>query len=409
MSLQIGRCGTDFTFRNPSAYQVSARDYEFSGWINAGSVTLAQIARDQLNGLTDGDEPVVPVVASWDTSLSGWYRINGVSVDARPGFFDRGVFEWSVSATRVGSGTACRVESFVNGASRTTAHSVTDVDWHAVPSSAEGYPSKWVAYTARTGPGGTVQFYRSEFYGNAGTYQWYITPSGYYSAGCTIKVDDYLVVGKNNQNFASSWEISNGLLKVGPGSTGTIAVTAPGSTPGSWGTAKEYDLGYFSGSFQSFAASTVQFVRVLKNEPQECVLRLVLATTTASNRPTYLNVDIQLKRGDRLARVTMTSPSSLAWGIKTDASTAGTAISDGGYVETADDGDGNRGMVVSSTAFTTSLGGPSMLYLTSAGTVIDLGVGVEYGGTGSADPERETDLRDQYFAVMAEQQRIVAY
>ena len=185
-------------------------------------------------------------------------------------------------------------------------------------------------------------------------------------------------------------------------------MTGPGSTPGSWGVAKEYDVGYFSGSFQSLAASTVQFVRVLKNEAQECVLRLVLGFTTASARPTYLNVDIQLKRGDRLARITLSSPSSQAWGIKTDASTAGTSIT-GGYVETSDDADTNRGVVVSASAFTTSLTGPSMLYLTSAGTVIDLGVGVEYGGTGSADPERETDLRDQYFAVMAEQQRVVAF
>lgn len=405
MTLQIGRCGTDFTFRNPSAYQVSGQEYEFSGWINAGTEALAKVARDQLLGLSDRSEPEVPVVYSQDTSLNGWYRVNSVTVTPQPGFWERGVFEWSISASQIGRQGVHRAQSLVGGDARATGHAVTPVYWHTHPSDVDGYPARFAAYTSRVGPGGTVYYYESGFYSTLLQYDYNLDPADWYDMAATVKVDGYTVQGFRHQTSAT-WEASNGILKVEPGTGGLLKVTAPSSTPSAWSSVPtHWKIGYWDGSaFQSI--TTVDSVRVFRNDPINAVVQLGVSFTSASSRPRNAKVSVGVRRGSRLADIRIQSDWNTKWGIETVASTAGTAIT-GGMNQTSDDAESNRWVVCCAAPFTTSVGGPSRLYLTSDGSEVNLGVGVEYGGTGSASPERETDLRDQYFAVMGETVRII--
>jgi hypothetical protein len=222
-----------------------------------------------------------------------------------------------------------------------------------------------------------------------------------------ITVNGFRVVGENTWDYNTDWSVSNGLVKVEPGVGGLLGVTGPGADASVWGATKHFQLGWYDGSvFQS--GITVEQVRVFRNTPSDVVLRLACSATPSANRPTFVNVDMELKRGDRLVRLSLSSGAAEKWGVRTVGSIATTA-STGMITETSNDGNGNQLIVTFATNVITTTVGPSSVWTSTALSTFDTGVGVVYRGSTAASPERAQDLRAQWLALTFESQTVVNF
>jgi hypothetical protein len=88
MTIAIGRAGwdTSLTLNSPRTWSSNGPEVDLAGTLTASTLGRLIVARAQLNGLIDNpDEPVVPVVWSADTSVTGFYEVldGGVAMPPR--------------------------------------------------------------------------------------------------------------------------------------------------------------------------------------------------------------------------------------------------------------------------------------------------------------------------------------
>lgn len=403
MSLTVGRVGLDVTLNNPAEMSLSGDVLRMSGPFRVSSVANMKALRQQLAGYVDNPwEKWVPVTFSTDSSIDGYYQVLDATVDVPTFGYRNGFATFDLTLLRSPGYSAGWQEMILMGADRDTATGgITPSTWHAIPGALRGSydtPGASLTAVARAGPGGSVQvFTHASYYYDARTLM-YRTPANWYDMAATIKVGSVVQVGRQVVSDTSSWELSNGLIRITPG-TSTSFLNIQGANGGSYGTAVAIDVGAFNGSW--FPTTISGTVTVTRNCPEECGLRIATPVVGGSQV-----VDLNLRRGSQFVNVTISSTVSAKWGLATSAVTAMTAIT-GGMNRTSNDGNGNRVVICSAKPYTTDLTN-GYLYLTSNGTFHDAMVGMEITGTSASAPDRETDLRDQFFAAITETQSVVA-
>lgn len=406
MTLQIGRVGLDVTLGEPSIKWTEKGDQvSVSGNYFASTQADARIIRQQLLGYdTNEFEPTVPVVWSTETTRTGYYRISEVSVDTVPETF-LGYVPFSLSMTRVQGYASPKTESIFEGADRTSKPGgVTTGAWCAITTAAANAansPTGGSASTTRTASGATLTFVNLNAY--ASTLTSTILPANWYDGAATLTAGGKVVVGRQiAPGNAAAWQIDNGLLKIVPGSGHMLDLYI--WSAGAWVGPTGFMVGSGGGSMAD--AGTPSSVTVLRNAPEEVTIRLLAGTSFNIE----YTIDLSLRRGSRFVSVTNTlnlNGHNPGVAFSTAVATAHVDANLGADRRTANDANGNRGVI----CFTTAGGGGEDLVngiAYSGGFVFSGAIGIELGGSGSASPDKATDMRDQYWAAMSELARIVA-
>lgn len=402
MSLKVGRFGIDVPVESVESVTVDGDVVRITGTITATSSGDLEAARRQLLGhVTSRWEPVVPVTWTENAALNGFYRVESGSVSTVPVSLAAKWYPFEVTVRRVAA--APRVESFVTGVARATGQWVVPTFWHGVPDVVKGYRAPESVTTVRRGPGGGVRFYRSSSY-SAWNTSWAVTPANWYVGGCWITQGGRHVVGDQILNDPTDWQIGNSCMKV-VSDGGNPTVVAPDATETAWGNlSADLVFGWWDGVSFAPVGNPVA-IKVVANSTHECGITIRYEVDTGVHHTVPLDVTILVRTGDRMATFAATSPTSMQWGIL--APFAATSIT-GGFRQTSNDVDGNRCVVLCANAHTLLTSDPARLYLTSAGKVLSGAFGHEVGGSSAIDPDRATDLRDQWFAVMSDTPRVVS-
>jgi hypothetical protein len=149
-------------------------------------------------------------------------------------------------------------------------------------------------------------------------------------------------------------------------------------------------------------------VAVLRNSPEAVAIRCSYSTTAAT--PSVYNVDVTIRRGSRVATVIVSgSAGSSMFGARLDfgtnlASTAVTSVTAGAIRRTANDGAGNRPVLMCADANTQDLTNGRLT--TSIIAVARFGIGCEIPGGTTTAPNRALDQAGSFFSPVA--QRSVA-
>jgi hypothetical protein len=192
----------------------------------------------------------------------------------------------------------------------------------------------------------------------------------------------------------TTWELNNGLMKVTPGASATLQVSAwDGSA---W---DRIDWNASVTASTSGAITAWSAASVLRNDYELVTIRLVAGTSATSGRVT---MDLTLRRGARVVETYLQTDIAGTKSWYRAAAEASTAPASASYVTaTGNDAGGNKFVAIAATSFTalTVQGG-----LTKASTrTLDAGLGSVIGGSGAAAGDVATVLRDHYIRTMAEQ------
>lgn len=357
MTLYIGRFGVEVAATPYETFEQSGPDQVRASLKLVGTTLKELQALSQnLRGLVGRDEPVYYSDDLWDGQ--GFFHIDDVSVSNPLTYQTKFWADATIRMTRHGSaqGAVAQLQSF--GQNRAFS-SGTPQSWIAMPSQADSQQltgSIANASESRTGPGvyGTSDSVLLFIATSTGLYDsynsYYIAPQYYYGAmASTLKVDGYTVVGSQVPTIGNTadWLITNGLVKLEPGTTGMFKLTCPNSSPQTaWSSySMEFSpIYYFSGwaaMGQATTPPTIDTFSVRTNEAHEVCVRFV-CTSILPNR-LRMNIDVLLRRGSRTVEVTLSCYTN-SYGLGMQAHTGTWANGAGAQVmwESSDNADGNR-------------------------------------------------------------------
>lgn len=424
MSLRIGRVtGLAEPTEPPGWTNNVDGSVSIVGNYRATSITDGLVKRDQLLGYQfNGDEPIVPVIMDNESRVTGYYRVLDVAI-ATDKFTRLGgnLYSFQINLEPVRGFSQPIFESILNDALLTNSVGAVIADhapFHA-------YPAITTEYAMALILGGYATSTRSSADGNVSlwckaagdpvpmttTARFYTTPANFYIGAATIEQGTTLapVVGQSMLADVVNWRLSNGMVRITPNATpGKLDVAHWKGA--AWATAKTYKISEdVRGLINGFTAVTI-----LRNSVEECILRLSCTTTTG---PGVVFIDISLRRGDRLARLYLTTQppgGTPHWSIFRDSVEAATAITYGavtlgGIRATANDADGNRYVLLSyQTGSPTNDLVNGGITQTAAPYSMDFGIGSEIAGSGAAAIDTATVLARNYIAAQTESQRIVS-
>lgn len=429
--LDIGRAFTGLDVDAASA-RWAGRALSLTGDLYLGSVAAANrrgtaaAVRDRLMALVDSrDELVVPVTFSEDTTVDGWYRLDGASVDYNAATLNDGYLSWSADLTRVGEGAMPQVEVVSSYGVITNGWSVTNTTLNSNKAVISGAPS--TAYDgsngyrgpdggSRVAETGTLNIFAalSGVPASPGTviHRWSIDPDDAYIGGCSLVgtyagLSSVLCLGRGMTPAAEGMIVSNGIVRATIAS-GVLKVQAYDS--GSWVNVGPLTWVFTisdGGSPSTLAWSQTARVTVLRNSPEEVSVRLL----GASNLPAKYGrvwVDLTVKRGHRIVFVTVRSDVEIFWTVDPSTATACTNIS-GGMRQTNADASGNR-FVLTGGQSVTSNSTTGQLYNSGASGSykFTVGIGTEFNGASAATIDTAVNVAQQFLAGPSETQRIVA-
>lgn len=427
-TLKVGRFGLDISVAAPMDYRLEGDRLSFRGYAYGASQEQAQALRQQCVGLQGNpDEPVVPVRCSWDSSLDGFYRVSRASAEVDPSDDARYRVRYSIECEQVSSFAMPRVEIVTQGVQRSGSTTVYSGNyWHARPSAWDGYTVNSTGVTTYTsevmvGDDGAYSYYVQSAALSNSTINVTTTTSAYYAAAVSVYegASLYRVNGRQSYNYPTSWKMSNGLIKVTPSSTTAYLFHVSGYKMGtaSWTTGYDVEIGHLTGgiTWTTDSCATPYTMRILRNSPEECVLRLQFQTATAlagSGALSAHQVDLALRRGERGVRTyfqaTAGADTSRQWGFMFRPQT--TCVSAGynsyGIEFASNNADGVKYWMSTATACTMGVAG-GRIYRSAAGSSLEAFVGMyeaylgtELQGSGSSG------WQARYYAAMGETQRV---
>jgi hypothetical protein len=394
------------------------------GWAYGSTQEQAQALRQQCLGLVgNDDEPVVPVRCSWDSTFDGFYRVTRASAELDPADNAKFRIRYSIDCERVSAFAMPRVEVVLRGTTRSgsAASGVSPAYWHARPVSWDGYTTSSTGVTGftsdlnQTDTLETVYYAQNAALSNA-TVTVTTTTSDYYAAAVSVYQGTslYRVNGRQSYNYPTSWRLSNGLIRVSPASTTghLFKISAYDYLAGSWGSDYDVELGYVTAgpTWNTYSCSEPYVLRVLRNSPEECVLRLQYQSTTnpsAGGDTDSQQVDVALRRGEQGARVTFRAlpgaTYSKQWGFMFRPLTTcvSTGYADYGIEFSSVDANGDKFWMVTATSCTMGTTN-GRIYRNSAAASLDAMIGcrpVTDVNTGAA-------WQTRYYAAMNEVQRV---
>lgn len=352
--------------------------------------------RENIIGLNGALVPVNFVNA---TEHDGYYRVVDVGTDVtdwtRAGqpasVVDAGLFTWTLRLESVGPANAVDLESRLAAPGRANDFAQAGERWHAPAgghiayTTPDGLPSGSVT---RTGEDGALVVYRGV--PDTASARWGCALADYQKGRVRFTVDGYERVGLSTiAAAASGWQLSNGLVRISPGSGTFLLAQHDGA---GWSAGKAWNIN--RGGSASASAIGIDGISVIRNDFEAITLRAV-----DSRGPGRNLLDITLRRGSRFIECYLQTDASSTLAAVLSSAEAGTAGT--GYVAaTANDGDGDRYIVGSARTFTglTTAGG---IQKTGA-TFLDFYLGVVLGGSGAVAGDQAAHLHDQYIGAGAE-------
>lgn len=384
--IQLGRITLRETMTfTESAYQ--GWDVHLSGKEVTPMITRPELI-DRFDAVLDSMDTLMPVIWEEKAERSGYYTCFSASGDYTDRFRQRiAVVEWKVSLKRHGPDTDVDLETRLSGTVRANDFSLTGERWSAPPIGAYGY------YTGATLPSlmtrattdGTITVFRG-------------LPAGVSPRwGC--RVEDYLAgrvrvltsgterVGTGHRLAAGQWELSNGLVRVRPLSSGG-SIEVASFTGGAWRPKAWWiDVG-------GTKVTAWDSASLLRNDFEQCVIRL-LAVRSPVGR---VMLDLTLRRGSRFAEGWLQRGDS--GNLSVYLATSETCTDSTSYVvRTANDGDGNKTIAGSARNFDPHASGG---LVRTSNVAMDFWLGVVAGGTSAVSGDAATDLRAQYCGAQPE-------
>jgi hypothetical protein len=358
------------------------------------TVNLVTFLHGQISGLEEGR--LVPVVFRDKAERDGYYVVGNSSSSLTDYQDEVAAADWEIELDRMGSDTEVDIQSRLTGVVRVNDFSLTGQRWHAPAQVHYAY------YTGSTIPSFVN---RASSYGTMKGYldvpdnsspKWGCPVANY--KGGRVKLLDELEVtveneveGVDRRLSTDTWSLDNGLVKIKPGSTGSLDIqTFSGS---SWHS-KQVDVQVDGTTVSSWSGANL-----LRNDLEQIVLRLVAQPD--ANSPGRTTLDLTLRRGSRFVEGYLQNSSSATLTVQSHTSEGTrTATTGSGYVTaTSNDSNGNRFVAGSSRTFTDpTRGGVSA----SNTTKMDFFWGSVVGGGSAQTGDTAVDLRNQYIGCMSE-------
>jgi len=391
-TVQVGRLVLREDLTIPETVDSSGvRTMKLTGQESIPRLSAATVAqrRSDLLGMLNA---FVPVVFSTKALFNGYYRI----VDCGGEIEDWGggivVFRWNMTLRREGTIAEIDIESRLSGAqTRVNDFGITGDRVHAPSGGAVAYWAGTSVPTVvdRASQDGTVRLYRA--LGLTVNPRWIIVPELYGVGRCRlIDVDGQERAGMRFSLPAGSWQLTNGIMNVTPGTGGATF------TIGTWDSGVWTATSWIVQTGSPYVAiTTFDTITVLRNDYETITLRFVKSFTTNGR----LFVDVTVRRGSRV--VELYCQNEYGTNMKVLRSVAAVGTQTAGYVTAnANDADGNRYAVMSARTFTadTTIGGVEKL----ATPTLDVGIGVVLNGNTAVSGDTAADLYTQYLGMPTE-------
>jgi len=387
--VQLGRIPLRETFTAAES-GVDGRTLDLEGQESYPPLTRAQVVarHDGINALIPGQ--CMPVTFTDKPERNGYYTVKSAGSTYTEHLNERVTADWKVSLDRVGSDAETDLQSRLTGAVRLNDFSLTGERWHAPPIGHYGYYTGSTNATTmtRTGADGAMTVYRG-VPANVSP-RWGCAPTAYLVGRVKLlTTGSQEVYGVDVPLAATGWALSNGLVNVAPGASGTLDVQA--YTGGSYHS-KEWNVSV-AGSASSI--TSWDGATLLRNDPEMCILRLI-----KSQDPGRATLDLTLRRGSRFVEGYLQIGTAATLAAYRQTLEANTSFAASGYVTaTSNDADGNRFAIGSARSFTAHTNGG---VIKAAATALDFWIGVAAGGGSAVSGDAATDLRNQYTACMPE-------
>jgi hypothetical protein len=355
----------------------------------------------------------VPVTFTDKTDHNGFYWVNDVNAGTLTNWGDEVVkFAWQLQLVRVGPANAVDYSSRLTGVARTNDFGLSGERWHAPAASAYAYftgvgsqPSGTVARPISDG--GSITVYRGV--PASANPRWGTTTADVQKGRVRLLATSNggSAVERTGTNLAiaaasGSWSLENALVRVGQGAGGSATLTIGAWNGTSWGS---IDWSVSVTASATGGITSWDAVTVLRNDYELATVRLLKATAAASGAGRAL-LDLTLRRGSRFVEATLQTDASTTVGVYRPTAEAGTAPASGGHVTaTANDGAGNRYIVISPRTFTaqTTQGGVTK----AAVTRFDFGLGSVVGGSGALSGDAASAMVSQYLTSMGLEDLVV--
>ena len=336
-TLRIGRADMALTTSVDTAISdltISSSAVTFRGTLEGEREQLTRTI-EQIVGYVDSlDEPVVPLL--WDCLSTGWdgyYRVLDVEVIRDlPDLADL-----LITVQRVRGFAAPLFESTVLTAKRAeAAASVSHAPWMALPATVSGFelgPDLTPGSSLRASADGDMRYFTSSVLADARP-TWHLPPADWYRGAPTITVGGHVVVGRQVPNTPTSWELSNGIVRLF-GIPGSAEIGSQQWLGGGWSSVGEgrWHLLRYAGGTSTPYSDPPLTVTVLRNSPEESAIRLSYDAASMTPGSRFLvTLDISLRRGALAAVVRMTTRGLYRWGLRTSIPWSGaTYNSDSSY------------------------------------------------------------------------------
>lgn len=377
-----GQAGSQLVISGQESYPPSS-----IGHVEAAHANLTAYAE----AAGRGEGPIVPVTFTDKAGLTGFYRVtDAASVLLNHAGGTVLSATWSLALERLGGPRDVEVESFVTRIGRQTALAVSPVFWQAPATFAFDYftgsevPSQVIT---RQGREGLVQVYAGLPVGTEPC--WTVQAEDYLKNAAVLVVGGYGRVGEVTPIDLSEWEVQNGLVRLTPADNGKVTLETWDGPVQEWVSPQSFDFG----------VATTPELTVLRNDPEEVVIRLTYPTL-----PGRLTVDLGLRRGSRFVTGVIKRHSAATLAVGNSA--GGSSPVTGGRLQTDADANGNRWVLGSAAALT---GGSEFGISKSASVVLDFFIGHEVAPVGGSPAAGDAydDLLGQYLGSTGERGRVV--
>lgn len=393
------------TLYEPTEITQSGSSLALSGIQTESTVIKLMWLRDEFLGLADpASDQVIPCTFASYTHLDGFYRINSVAAD-RTG----GGLAWSLDLTRLADWAHPRIEQLATYALVSNLHSVTGGSYIvAAPGVADSYFTIGTTATRANADGftQTVGFDTGIAGPSTATRYGQVQPANWYKGCCRAEHNVasggtyYTAVGR--RSFSTNTDVArlrlqNGLVRVTCGANTVTAEWWDGSV---WDTAESLVI-----SDVTFGNVTISGASILRNVPEEVVVRLAVYFAGFSNYPAF--VDVGIRRGSRMVTIYASGYGGTQWRATINGGAAYTAVT-GGLRETSNNAAGNRTILVSNNSATITAASRRVNQTsTSVGDAL-FGFTTELGGSGASGVDDDLVAQAELFVAMAETIMIVA-
>lgn len=328
--LTIGRAGLDPAL---PTLEIETSVWDGDIWSLTGQIVRSasdttpvdswRAIRQQIRGLTEFDEAVVPVTWAQDPTLDGWYQVEAATVDSNPISLAEGAGPFTATLRRVGSSPLLdhRLRQCVAPNSHSL-QAVTHIgdSFVGIPGTATelGFPGNYVEQNVSTASGliyrAASPWFSSTQLVVSNDYRYVAPPAGAYQGSCRVTANyggTYRpVVGRRLGSLSATQVVAdNGLIRIEAQSSGFGFERWNGSA---WQTLSTIFVGDTN---NSNLFTNLRSVTILRNSPETVQIRLSYAGTSSIDY--HRHIDIILQRGQPYvalqALVTSPPPAGYTW------------------------------------------------------------------------------------------------